>query len=241
MSVNTFKKEDYIRAVPKDYEFKGKGMINITDELYEYMNDMTLREPQVMRDLRLATYKDSQCVMQSSPDQGQFMSLLVKLMGAKKILEIGTFTGYGSLWMASALPEDGKIVACDVSDEWTILGRKYWKIAKVDHKIDLRIAPAQETLKKLKETGYSESFDIAFIDADKSNQSLYFEYAIDLVRSGGLIIIDNVLWGGKVIDSTHTDIDTEGVRDLNKKLKDDTRVDISMLALGDGVILARKI
>ncbi|HQS83890.1 MAG: SAM-dependent methyltransferase [Alphaproteobacteria bacterium 16-39-46] len=236
-----FRKEDYIRAVPKEFEFKEKGIIDVPNELYQYMLDVTLKEPKLMRELRLETQRNSQLVMQSSPDQGQFMSLLVKLMGAKKILEIGTFTGYSTLWMASALPQDGKIIACDVSEEWTSLGQKYWKLAKVDHKIDLRIAPAEETLEKLIKSGCSETFDIVFIDADKSNQSLYFEYAIKLLRSGGLVIIDNVLWAGKVINSDYDDIDTEGVRKLNERLKNDKRVDISMLALGDGVTLARKI
>lgn len=237
---NIFKKEDYIRAVPEEFEFKEKGIINITDDLYNYILRVTLREPEAMQELRCETQKDSQCVMQSSPDQGQFMALLVKLIGAKKIIEVGTFTGYSSLWMASALPEDGKIIACDVSDKWTALGRKYWKKANVDHKIDLRIAPAEYTLKQLQADGQSGKFDIFFIDADKDNQALYFEYALDLLRPGGLIIVDNVLWAGKVIDSSYTDIDTEGIRRLNEKLKNDHRIDVSMLAIGDGVILARK-
>ncbi len=237
---NTFKKEEYVRPVPKEFEFKEKGIIDITDDLYRYMLSVTLREPEEMKGLRLETQKNSQCVMQSSPDQGQFMALLVKLMGAKKILEIGTFTGYSTLWMASALPKDGKIIACDVSEEWTNLGRKYWKKANLDHKIDLRIAPAEQTLKDLKKQGHSEKFDIAFVDADKDNQGLYFEYAMELIRPGGLIIVDNVLWAGKVIDPSYTDIDTNGVRHLNNKLLDDERIDVSMLAIGDGVILARK-
>tara|TARA_A100000171_G_scaffold51728_1_gene66997 strand:- start:2627 stop:3349 length:723 start_codon:yes stop_codon:yes gene_type:complete len=236
----SFKKEDYVRAVPEKYEFIPKNIIKVSDALYEYMLDIGTSEPEHMKALRLETQKNSQCVMQSPVDQGQFMSLLVKLLGAKKILEVGIFTGYSTLWMADALPEDGKIIACDLSEEWTSLGRKYWEKAKVDHKVDLRIAPAEVTLKDLKATGHQETFDIAFIDADKSNQSVYFEQALDLVRSGGLIIIDNVLWDSKVIDPSYQDIDTNGIRELNESLKHDDRVDVCILAMGDGVTLARK-
>ena len=184
--------------------------------------------------------KDSQCIMRSPADQGQFMALMVKLTNAQNILEIGTYTGYSTLWMASALPENGKITTCDVSERWTSIGEKYWQEAGVRDKINLRIGPAEDTLNQLIEDKAQQQFDLVFIDADKRNQSIYYEKSLELLRSGGLIILDNVLWQGKVVDHSFDDIDTECIRTLNAKLKDDQRVDISMLALGDGVTLIRK-
>ncbi len=235
-----YKREDYVKKMPKEYEFKSATIIRINDAIYEYMLDVSLREPQPMRRLREETAKDSQSIMQSPVDQGQFMALMVKLTNAKNILEIGTFTGYSTLWMASALPENGKIITCDVSPQWTSIGEKYWKEAGVRDKIDLRIGPAENTLNQLIEDKTQEQFDIVFIDADKSNQSLYYEKSLKLLRPGGLIILDNVLWQGKVVDHSFDDVDTKSIRTLNAQLKDDSRVDISMLALGDGVTLIRK-
>jgi caffeoyl-CoA O-methyltransferase len=179
--------------------------------------------------------------MQIGAEQGQFMSLLVRLIGAKRTLEVGTFTGYSALTVALALPADGQVIACDVSEEWTSIGRRYWQRAGVAHKIDLRIAPGNETLAKLvADHSQHNSFDFAFIDADKSNYGSYYEYCIQLVRPGGLIAVDNVLWSGGVIDPSDQRPDTLAIRALNAKLHDDERVDVSLVPIGDGLMLARK-
>jgi len=177
--------------------------------------------------------------MQISPDQGQFMALLVRLIGARRCLEIGTFTGYSALAVALALPADGRVVCCDVSEEYTAVARRAWASAGVVGKIDLHLAPARVTLDKLRAEGRRGSFDFAFIDADKENYDHYYEAALELVRIGGVIAIDNVLWSGAVIDPKKQDADTKALRALNRKLRDDQRVDISMLPLGDGLTLAR--
>jgi predicted O-methyltransferase YrrM len=213
---------------------------SITDELYEYLIGVSLREPDVLRRLREETAQLEQANMQIGPEQGQLMALLVELIEAKRVLEIGTFTGYSALVMALALPEDGRIVACDVSEEWTGVARRYWAEAGVAHKIDLRLAPAVETLDALLAQGRAGAFDFAFIDADKESYATYFERALELVRAGGLIAIDNVLWSGKVADPQVTDADTEAIRALNTKLRDDERVSLSLVPIGDGLTLARK-
>jgi predicted O-methyltransferase YrrM len=204
------------------------------------MLSISLRENEILRRLREETSSLPNSVMQISPDEGQFMALLVKLIGAKKTLEVGVFTGYSSLTVAQALPEDGILVACDINKEYTEVARRYWKEAKVDHKIDLRIAPAIETLEHLISNGESGSFDFAFLDADKDNYVKYYELALKLIRTGGLIAIDNVLWSGKVTDPLVTDLDTETIRKLNAFIKNDDRVDISLIAIGDGLTLCRK-
>jgi caffeoyl-CoA O-methyltransferase len=212
----------------------------LTDEVYEYLLDVSVREPDILRRLREETTPLEQAAMQIGPEQGQLMALLVELLGATRVLEIGTFTGYSALAMALALPEGGRVVACDVSEEWTRVARRFWAEAGVSHKIDLRLAPALETLDALLADGRAGDFDFAFIDADKENYATYFERSLELVRVGGLVAIDNVLWSGKVADPEVTDADTQAIRSLNAKLKDDERVSLSLVPIGDGLTLARK-
>lgn len=214
--------------------------LTVTDRLYDYLMAHALREDDVLRRLREETSKLPMARMQISPEQGQFMALLVRLMGAKRTLEVGVFTGYSSLCVAKALPPQGRVVACDVSAEWTAIGQRYWHEAGVADKIDLRIAPALMTLDALLAEGAANSFDFAFIDADKLSYDAYYERALRLVRPGGLIAIDNVLWGGSVADPSDQDEDTRAIRALNDKIHRDPRVDMSLLPIGDGVTLALK-
>jgi predicted O-methyltransferase YrrM len=190
--------------------------------------------------LREETARHPRANMQVAPEQGQFLAFLVKLIGARKTLEVGVFTGYSSLSVALALPDDGKIVACDISEEFTSVARKYWQQAGVANKIDLQLAPGIESLEKLLSQGQAESFDFAFIDADKENYSHYYELVLQLVRPGGLIAIDNVLWSGRVAQREVQDSATLAIRDFNKKLSQDNRVDLSLLPVADGLTLARK-
>ncbi|MEE8352151.1 MAG: class I SAM-dependent methyltransferase [Rhodospirillales bacterium] len=212
----------------------------LTDPLYDYLLSVSLRETDVLSRLRQETAAMPQHNMQISPDQGQFMGLLVELLGAEKCLEVGTFTGYSALAVAMRLPENGRLLACDISEEFTDHAKPYWREAGVDGKIDLRIGPALDTLDALIEAGEKATFDFAFIDADKVNYLNYFQRALDLIRTGGLIAIDNVLWSGAVIDQARTDEDSEAIRTFNKALATDSRVSISMLPIGDGLTLARK-
>jgi predicted O-methyltransferase YrrM len=214
--------------------------LNLTDNLYQYILDASLREPQVLKDLRAETAKLSMRQMQISPEQGQFMALVVELMGARKTLEIGVFTGYSSLAVALALPAGGKVVACDINEEWTTIAKRYWQQAGVAHKIDLRLAPALETLDKLINNGGQESFDFVFIDADKQAYDAYYEKSLQLVRRGGLIMLDNMLRGGAVADPNNNENSINATRALNKKLHHDERVTISLLPMSDGITLARK-
>jgi caffeoyl-CoA O-methyltransferase len=214
--------------------------ISLTDELYDYLVRVSVREPAVLRRLREETAELEQAQMQIGPEQGQLMALLLELMGARRVLEIGTFTGYSALVMALSLPEDGRIVACDTSEEWTRVARRYWAEAGVAHKIDLRLAAAAETLGALLAEGRAGTFDFVFIDADKSGYDTYYERALELLRPGGLIAIDNVLWSGRVADAAETEDDTVALRELNAKLKDDERVSLSLVPIGDGVTLAMK-
>jgi caffeoyl-CoA O-methyltransferase len=190
--------------------------------------------------LREETAKMPQHNMQTSPEQGQFMALLVELTGARKCLEVGTFTGYSTLSLALALPEDGQIVACDISEEFTSRAKPYWQKAGVAGKIDLRLGPALETLDALIADGESGAFDFAFIDADKVNYQGYFQRALDLIRRGGLILVDNVLWSGAVVDPARDDEDTEAIRAFNQACADDPRISLSLVPIGDGLTLARK-
>ncbi len=213
---------------------------NLTGELAEYLRRVSLREPDVMRRLRERTASVPEARMQITPEQGQFMQLLVQMLDARKTLEVGVFTGYSSLAVALALPPDGRVTACDVSEEWTSIGKPYWQEAGVAHKIDLHLAPAVETLDRLIADGQQGTYDFAFIDADKANYDRYYERALVLVRVGGLIGIDNVLWHSKVIDPSVNDADTIAIRDLNEKIHGDERVGLSLIPIGDGLTLARK-
>jgi len=201
---------------------------------------MGLKEPDVLQQLRKATEKEGMSVMRSAPEQGQFMAMLLRLSGAQRVLEIGTYTGYATLWMALALPDDGEIVSCDVSEQWTNLARHYWAVAGVDNKIHLHLRPALEALQVLLKEGEQGCFDFVFIDADKINYQAYFEACMQLVRPGGLIVVDNVLWGGSVIDTTNHEVSTEAIRAFNQSLANDGRVDICMLPVADGITLAQK-
>jgi len=214
--------------------------LNLTDELYDYLLDASLREPEVLRRLREETGRMEKAQMQIAPEQGQFMALLVRLLGARRALEVGVFTGYSALATACALPEDGYVLACDTSDEWTAVARRYWREAGVDHKVDLRLAPAAETLQGLLDAGDTEPFDFAFIDADKAGYDRYYEQCLALLRPGGLVALDNVLWGGSVADPAKRDADTEALRALNAKLREDERIDLSLVPIADGLTLARK-
>ena len=208
--------------------------------LYGYLLDNSLRDDPLLRQLREQTAQDPLARMQIAPEQGQFMALLVKLTGARRVIEVGTFTGYSSLCMARALPEDGYLLCCDVDDYWTGIARQYWRKAGIEDRIDLKLAPAVDTLQQLLDQGQQGSFDLTFIDADKENYDRYYEQSLELIKPNGLIIFDNMLWSGRVADPDHNDIDTMSLRELNRKLHQDERVDISLIPMADGITLARK-
>lgn len=214
--------------------------ISMTDGLYGYLLDTSLREAPLLKRLRDETAAHPQARMQISPEQGQFMQLLAKLMGARRCIEVGVFTGYSSLAVALALPADGRILACDVSEEFTSVARRYWKEAGVAGKIELKLAPALQTLDERLAAGEAGSYDLAFIDADKANYADYYERVLKLLRPGGLVLVDNVLWSGRVLDAADRSEDTAAIRAFNKLLHQDERVDLSMLPIGDGLTLARK-
>jgi caffeoyl-CoA O-methyltransferase len=212
----------------------------LTEPLHDYLLKVSVREHPVLKKLRAETAKMPRANLQISPEQGQVMALLVELTGAKKTFEVGTFTGYSALAVALALPARGKVIACDISEEWTAIARRYWKAAGVAKKIDLRLAPALDTLDALLKDGEAGTFDFGFIDADKPNYDNYYERGLKLLRKGGLLAIDNVLWGGSVIDPADRDLSTRCLRALNAKIRKDERVSIAMLPIGDGLTLARK-
>ena len=214
------------------------GILNLTKDLRDYLWEKGMQEHPVLAELRQETAQIPESVMQICPEQGALMANLIRLMSAKKTIEIGTFTGYSALAVALALPNDGKIVACDISEEWTSVGKKKWEQAGVGDKIDLRIAPALETLENLMADGQEGTFDFAFIDADKANYLDYYKMCLKLVRKGGVIAIDNVLWSGAVIQNDINDIDTVAIRDLNDYLVQDERVALSMVPVGDGLTIA---
>lgn len=214
--------------------------LELNDRLYEYLLAHTLREPRLMARLRAETAKMTYGAMQISPEQGQLMALLVEMIGARRTLEVGTFTGYSALAVALALPPEGRLIACDISEDYTAVGRRYWAEAGVADKIDLRIGPALKTLDSLLEHGAAGSFDFMFIDADKTNYRQYYERGLNLLRQGGLMAIDNVLWSGAVADPTQDDEDTLAIRDLNAAVHADQRVSMTMIPIGDGLTLARK-
>src|SRR5271170_4128710 len=214
--------------------------LTIGDELWEYMRRVTLREPELLRQLREETASDPNSSFQISAEQGQFMALLMHLIGARRTIEIGVYTGYSALAVALALPDDGRIVACDINEGWTSVGRRYWREAGVDRKIDLRLGPALATLDGLIANGQGNQVDFVFIDADKNNYANYYERALVLLRPGGLIGVDNVLWYGRLIDSSFDDPDTRAIRAFNERIKSDDRVWLSMLPVRDGLTLAVK-
>jgi len=214
--------------------------LKLDDRLYDYIVDHSLRDHPVLAQLRKVTAGMKWGGMQIGPDQGQFMQLLVKLVGARNCIEIGVFTGYSSLAVALALPPGGKIVACDVSEEWTAIGREHWKKAGVEDRIDLRLGPATETLDALLAGGGAGKYDFAFIDADKPGYLAYYERCLKLLRAGGLIAIDNTLWSGDVAKPDKTDENTVAIRAVNDALHRDERIDVALLPVGDGVTLARK-
>ncbi|MBI2994510.1 MAG: class I SAM-dependent methyltransferase [Gammaproteobacteria bacterium] len=214
--------------------------IHVTGELYSYLLRVSLREHEVLRRLRDANAGHPLATLQISPEQGQFLAFLLRMLDARKVIEVGVFMGYGTLWMALNVPEDGKVIACDINEEWTGIARRYWKEAGVEERIDLRLAPARQTLDALVAGGESGSFDLVFIDADKTAYLYYYERSLELLRPGGVIAVDNVLWSGRVLDVKDTDPDTIAIRQFNERLSNDERVDLIMLPIADGVTLARK-
>ncbi len=214
--------------------------IPMTDALYDYLLGNSLREHPLLKRLREETARLPEARMQISPEQGQFMQLLVQLMDARRCIEVGVFTGYSSLAVALALPDDGQLLACDVSEEFTAVAKRYWKEAGVERKIKLRLAPAIDTLHARIKAGEGGRYDFAFIDADKANYQAYYERVLALLRPGGLLLVDNVLWSGRVLDPADQSEDTKAIRAFNQALHHDERVDLSMLSIGDGLTLARK-
>ncbi|QDU22811.1 O-methyltransferase [Urbifossiella limnaea] len=212
----------------------------LTDRVYEYALTVGLREPDALRALREETGRLAEGEWQIAPEQGPLLALLVKLMGATKCLEVGTFTGYSALWVASALPAGGQVVCCDVNPTYAEIARRHWAAAGLADRIELRLAPALDTLTRLRAGGADGTFDFAFIDADKSNYDAYFEAALALLRPGGLVAIDNTLWDGKPADDAITDADTAAIRALNAKLHADTRIDLCFLPFADGLTLGLK-
>lgn len=214
--------------------------LELTDRLYDYLLAVSLREPAILQELRAVTTRHSAAQMQIAPEQGQFMALLVQLLGVERAIEIGTFTGYSTLCVALAMPEQGEIIACDINPNDTAIAQEFWQRAGVDHKITLQIAPALTTLDRLLAEGRAGEFDFAFIDADKKNYTNYFDRCCELVRPGGLIAIDNVLWSGRVADVENQESVTEAIREFNARLHRDPRVDLSLVPIGDGLTLARR-
>jgi predicted O-methyltransferase YrrM len=214
--------------------------LQITDELHRYLVDHSVREPDVLARLRTATASLPQAQMQIGPEQGQLMALLAKLVGAKRCIEVGVFTGYSSLAVALALPQDGRILACDVSEKWTAIARRFWREAGVEHKIELKLQPAVRTLEELLAAGETGRYDFAFVDADKPAYDTYYELLLKLLRPGGLMALDNTLWSGTVADPDEREPNAVALRALNEKLHRDERIDLSLLPVGDGLTLARK-
>jgi len=214
--------------------------LQLTDDIQRYLVEHSVREPEVLARLRAATASLPLAQMQIGPEQGQLMALLTRLIGAKRCIEIGVFTGYSSLAVALALPEDGRILACDVSEEWTAIARRFWREAGVEHKIELKLQPAVSTLEQLLAAGEAGRYDFGFIDADKPAYDTYYELLLKLLRPGGLIALDNTLWSGHVADPGNRDPNTVALRALNDKLHRDERIDVSLLPVGDGLTLARK-
>ncbi|WP_025805655.1 class I SAM-dependent methyltransferase [Pseudomonas chlororaphis] len=214
--------------------------LNLDDALYHYLLDVSLRETPLLRRLRDETQALPMARWQVAPEQGQFLALLIKLIGAQRVLEVGTFTGYSALSMAAALPEDGQLICCDIPGDYNATARRYWQEAGVAGRIELRLAPALETLASIEREEGEGGFDLVFIDADKANYPAYLESALRLLRVGGLAVFDNTLWSGRVLEENPQSEDTRAIQALNRALKDDPRVDLSLLPLGDGLTLCRK-
>ena len=214
--------------------------IKIDARLYEYLVKVSVREPALLARLRAETARMPEHNMQIAPDQGQFMAMLVRLIGARRCLEIGTFTGYSSLAVALALPADGRLIACDVSEKWTGIARRYWQEAGVAGRIELKLQPALTTLDELLADGQAGRFDFAFIDADKASYGQYYERVLSLLRAGGLVAVDNTLWSGRVADPKARDKDTAALKKFNAALHKDERIDLTLVPIGDGLTLARK-
>jgi predicted O-methyltransferase YrrM len=212
----------------------------MTDRLYDYVLSVGVREPELLRELRGETARLPEAEWQIAPEQGPFLAMLVRLMGAKRCLEVGTFTGYSALWVASAVPADGRVVCCELSEAFAAVARKFWARSDDGRKIELRMGPAADTLDRLLADGQAGTFDYAFIDADKANYDRYYEQSLKLVRTGGVLAIDNTLWDGKPADPAVADADTAAIRALNAKVHADDRVDLSFLPFADGLTLARK-
>ncbi|HAU1151191.1 TPA: SAM-dependent methyltransferase [Legionella pneumophila] len=215
--------------------------LSLTPELYEYLIDVSLREHPALTALRKETSSMELANMQVAPEQAQFMQMLIRLIGAKKVLELGTFTGYSALAMSLALPDDGQLITCDINEGWTKYAHHYWREAKQEHKIKLRLGPALDTLHSLLNEGGERQFDFIFIDADKTNYLNYYELALKLVTPKGLIAIDNIFWDGKVIDQNDTSGQTREIKKLNQVIKNDSRVFVSLLAIADGMFLVQPI
>ncbi len=214
--------------------------LSIDDRTYDYLCDVSINEPDLLRQLREETAQLEYSVMQISPEQGQFMSLLIKMMAAKRAIEIGTFTGYSSICVASAMPEEGRLICCDISPQWTSIAEKFWALAGLEEKIELYTQPAEQTLQKLLDEGAEKTFDFIFIDADKQNYIGYYEMALRLLRKGGIIAVDNTLWSGAVADPENIEPGTRAIRRFNDMLKEDRRVSSSLLTIGDGLTLILK-
>lgn len=214
--------------------------LKLEDDLYRYLLDVSLRETPLLKRLRDETAQLANAQWQIAPEQGQFMALLVKLSGAKRIIEVGTFTGYSALCMAQAMPVDGRLICCDIPGDYNAMAERYWHEAGLGGRIEQRLAPALETLAALRAEGQAGSFDLIFIDADKANYPAYFEHALGLARQGGLILFDNTLWSGRVLEQNPDSADTRAIQALNRALHDDARIDLSLLPLGDGLTLCRK-
>jgi caffeoyl-CoA O-methyltransferase len=212
----------------------------LNERVYEYLLSISLREDDLLRQLREETAREKSSNMQIAAEQGQFMALLVKLIAANKALEIGTYTGYSSLCIAKAMSQQGQLICCDTSAQWTAIAQRYWDQAELAHKIDLRLAPALDTLDGLLAEGHEGEFDFAFIDADKQNYLNYYERCLQLLRPGGIVAVDNTLWNGAVADPDNRESDTLAIRDFNHRLHKDDRVDLSLVPIGDGLSLVRK-
>jgi predicted O-methyltransferase YrrM len=214
--------------------------LNLDDALYHYLLEVSLRETALLRRLRDETAQLDNARWQIAPEQGQFMALLVQLSGARRIVEVGTFTGYSAICMASAMPADGRLICCDIPGDYNATAERYWREAGLAERIEQRLAPALDTLAALETEGQGGRFDLIFIDADKANDPAYFERALRLVRQGGLILFDNTLWSGRVLEQSPDSADTRAIQALNHALHDDERIDLSLLPLGDGLTLCRK-